>query len=41
MLKGRDFPAGPVVKALPSDARDVGLIPGQGLLYKHILNKFF
>ena len=27
MLK--DFPGGPVVKTSPSNARDVGLIPGQ------------
>ena len=26
----RDFPGGPVVKNLPSNAGDVGLIPGQG-----------
>ena len=25
-----DFPGGPVVKTLPSNARDAGLIPGQG-----------
>ena len=25
-----DFPGGPVVKTLPSDAGDVGLIPGRG-----------
>ena len=27
----RDFPGGAVVKLLPSDAEDVGLIPGQDL----------
>ena len=26
----RDFPGGPVVKNLPSNAGDVGLIPGRG-----------
>jgi len=26
----RDSPGGPVVKSLPSTARDSGLIPGQG-----------
>ena len=26
----RDFPGGPVVKTLPSNAGGVGLIPGQG-----------
>ena len=25
-----DFPGGPVVKTLPSNARGVGLIPGRG-----------
>ena len=28
--KLRDFPGGPVVKALPSNVGSVGLIPGQG-----------
>ena len=28
--EGRDFPGGPVVKNLPSNAGDTGLIPGQG-----------
>ena len=28
--KSRDFPGGPVVKNLPSDAGEAGLIPGQG-----------
>ena len=27
---GRDFPGGSVVKTLPSNAGDTGLIPGQG-----------
>ena len=26
----RDLPGGPVVKSLPSNAGNVGLIPGQG-----------
>ena len=29
-MKGWDFPSGPVVKNLPSNAGDMGLIPGQG-----------
>ena len=29
----RDFPGGAVVKLLPSDAEDVGSIPGQDLRY--------
>ena len=28
--KHKDFPGGPVVKNPPSNARDVGLIPGRG-----------
>ena len=28
--KPRDFPGGLVVETLPSNTRDVGLIPGQG-----------
>ena len=31
----RDFPGGPVVKNLPSNAGDVGLIPGQGTKIPH------
>ena len=31
----RDFPGGPVVKNLPSDAEDMGLIPGQGTKIPH------
>ena len=30
-----DFPGGPVVKTLPSNARDVGLIPGWGTEIPH------
>ena len=29
-MRKRDFPGGPVVKALSSKAQDVGSIPGQG-----------
>ena len=31
----RDFPGGPMVKNLPSNAGDVGLIPGQGTKIPH------
>ena len=31
----RDFPGGPVVKNLPSDAGDTGLIPGRGTKIPH------
>ena len=31
----RDFPAGPVVKNPPSNAGDVGSIPGQGTKIPH------
>ena len=31
----RDFPGGPVVKNLPSNAGDMGLIPGQGTKIPH------
>ena len=34
-LKGRDFPDGPVVKNPPSNAGDVGSIPGQGTKIPH------
>ena len=30
-----DFPGGPVVKNLPSNAGDVGLIPGRGIKIPH------
>ena len=33
-----DFPGHPVIKTLPSNAVGVGSIPGQGLLFKHILD---
>ena len=31
----RDFPGGPVVKNPPCNARDMGLIPGQGAEIPH------
>ena len=31
----RDFSCGPVVKNLPSNAGDVGLIPGRGIKIPH------
>ena len=31
-----DFPGGPVVKTLPSNARGVGLIPGRGVKIPHV-----
>ena len=33
---GRDFTNGPVVKNLPSNARDMGLIPGRGAKNPHV-----
>ena len=32
---GQDFEGGPVVKNLPANAGDVGLIPGQGTKIPH------
>ena len=32
---GRDVPGGPVVKNLPSNARDMSLIPGRGTKIPH------
>ena len=40
----RDFPVGPVVKTLPSNAGDVGSVPGQGSKVPHAMaygQKFF
>ena len=37
IISSRDFPGGPVVKALPSRAGGVGLIPGQGTKIPHAL----
>ena len=34
-IKIRDFPGGPVVKNLPSNAGDAGSIPGQGIKTPH------
>ena len=34
-----DFPGGPVVKNLPSNAGDVGLISGQGTKIPHALEQ--
>ena len=34
-LLGKDFPGGPVVKSLPSNARDAGSIPGWGTKVPH------
>ena len=36
---GRDFPSGPVVKNLPSNAGDPGLIPGGGTKISHVAAK--
>ena len=33
--EGKDFPAGPVVKDPPANARDTGSIPGQGTKIPH------
>ena len=33
--KDWDFPGGPVVKTLPSNSADMGLIPGQGTKIPH------
>ena len=30
IIQERDFPGGPVVRSLPSNAGDMGLIPGLG-----------
>ena len=35
MEEWREFPGGPVVKNLPSNAGDVGSIPGQGIKTPH------
>ena len=39
LVKYRDFPDGPVVKNLPCNAGDVGLIPGQGTKIPHAWNQ--
>ena len=33
--KSGDFPGGPLVKNLPSNAENTGLIPGQGIKFPH------
>ena len=37
--KTRDFPGGPVVKNLPSNAGDVGSIPGRGTKIPHAVGQ--
>ena len=34
-IKSGDFPGGPMVKNLPSNAKDMGSIPGQGTKILH------
>ena len=34
-MKLGDFPGGPVVKNLPGNAGDMGVIPGQGMKIPH------
>ena len=36
-MRGKDFPGGPVVKALPSNAVGMSLIPGWGAKIPHAL----
>ena len=36
---GQDFPGGPVVKSLPSNAGDAGSIPGQGTKIPYAVGK--
>ena len=38
-LLGKDFPGGPVVKSLPSNARDAGSIPGWGTTIPHAMGQ--
>ena len=38
-MGSHDFPDGPVVKTLPSNARGVGLIPGQGAMVPGLVDK--
>ena len=37
--RNRDFPGGPVVKNLPSNGEDMGLIPGQWTKIPHDLTQ--
>ena len=38
-MGSHDFPDGPVVKTLPSNARGVGLIPSQGAMVPGFVDK--
>ena len=38
-MRSQDFPDGPAVKTLPSNARGMGLIPGQGAMISRIVDK--
>ena len=38
-LRNRDFPGSPVVKNLPSNARAMGSIPGQGTIIPHAMGQ--
>ena len=37
--KHRDFPGGPVVKNLPCNGKDEGLIPGEGTKIPHAVEQ--
>ena len=39
MKSCRDFPGGPMVKTLPSNAGDVGLFPGCGARIPHAFSQ--
>ena len=39
ILSMRDFAGGPVVKNLPSNAADAGLIPGRGTKISHAMGQ--
>ena len=39
MILTRDFPGGPVEKNLPSNAGDVGSIPGRGARFPHVVGQ--
>ena len=38
-MRSQDFPDGSVVKTLPSNARGMGLIPGQGAMIPRIVEQ--
>ena len=38
-MRGEGFPGGPVIKNLPSNAGDVGLIPGRGTKIPHAVGQ--